>query len=409
MEHKTHNSKSSKSRIKMTTLLLLCLFSPTILADNVNPPLINPEIIDYICKYTEPERPAIESAAYGEIVISCNILTNGKTTNATIKYRVLERLDNEALSLIRNMPQWSPATINGKKVNASVQIGVKFFPTRVRVISWNAIQEKESRGSTALNTSNPKMSNTRHSSGNTQKNYFEKEKRYIINSQSRLNIRDFYSQNSNIIGKLNPGESVDVYGVINNWAIIKYEGKEAYISSDYITPAVSTRISNNNSHNIFNYILYVIAILFILQVVWGIIDDIPSFLLFSNIIVLPILTILYARYSDNSMWFCHPSRVGWFFTIVNVFILIMYLGYFWGIIKESFMGVLSIFKGEIISPIICLIVLLVYISATSALLQTAFNELMIVGIIMLLGAIPSSQFVGTFTDNAGNKWNVYKY
>lgn len=227
MKTKTLKQRSTNKKRKITILLFLCLFSSTIVADNYAPQ-ISPDIINYIGNYAEPARPAIESAGDGEIVISCNITEKGEVTNATIKYRVLEQLDNEALSLVRNMPPWGSASINGKKVKVSAQIGVKFFPTRVRIVSWNEIASQSTNPS---NSSYNKISNSAASSNNSQKNYFEKEKKYIVSSKSKLNIRDSYSQQSNIIGKLNPGEPVVVYGIVNNWAIIKHGGNDAYIIS----------------------------------------------------------------------------------------------------------------------------------------------------------------------------------
>jgi len=34
----------------------------------------------------------------------------GYVSGAQIKYRVLQRLDNDALNVVRNMPQWTPGT-----------------------------------------------------------------------------------------------------------------------------------------------------------------------------------------------------------------------------------------------------------------------------------------------------------
>lgn len=96
-------------------------------------PLFTEQTHKYIQNYPEPHRPAIESAGRGEIVIACTVTSYGRISNARIKYRVLERLDKAALDLVKNMPPLIPGTKGGKNGNLNVEMGVSFFPTRVKI------------------------------------------------------------------------------------------------------------------------------------------------------------------------------------------------------------------------------------------------------------------------------------
>lgn len=103
-------------------------------ATRITTPEFNGAAMQYIKKYPEPARPAIESAGRGEVVIACTVNSAGYIRNARIKYRVLQRLDNAALDLVTNMPRINPGTKGGYLADINVEIGVRFFPTRVRIV-----------------------------------------------------------------------------------------------------------------------------------------------------------------------------------------------------------------------------------------------------------------------------------
>lgn len=105
-------------------------------ANKVTVPQFNDAVRQYIKRYPEPSRPAIESAGRGEIVIACTISAGGYVKNARIKYRVLQRLDNAALDLVNNMPRLTPGTKGGRVADINVEIGVRFFPTSVRITKY---------------------------------------------------------------------------------------------------------------------------------------------------------------------------------------------------------------------------------------------------------------------------------
>lgn len=102
-------------------------------ANKITTPVLTEAVYRYVRNYPQPARPAIESAGRGEVVIACTISPSGYVQNARIKYRVLQRLDNAALDLVKNMPQLTPGTRGGRATDINVEIGVSFFPTKVRI------------------------------------------------------------------------------------------------------------------------------------------------------------------------------------------------------------------------------------------------------------------------------------
>ena len=102
-------------------------------ASRITTPVFTEAVNQYIKKYPQPARPAIESAGRGEVVIACTVGSSGYVKNAQIKYRVLQRLDNAALDLVTNMPRLTPGTRGGNPADINIEIGVSFFPTRVRI------------------------------------------------------------------------------------------------------------------------------------------------------------------------------------------------------------------------------------------------------------------------------------
>lgn len=110
-------------------------YDEKIRVDNIiTTPTFSEEAKQYVRSSPEPARPAIESAGRGEIVISCTVTSSGHITNGKIKYRVLQRLDDAALRLVSNMPSLIPGTRGGQPAPLKVDIGVSFFPTRVRIV-----------------------------------------------------------------------------------------------------------------------------------------------------------------------------------------------------------------------------------------------------------------------------------
>ena len=87
---------------------------------------------------------------------------------------------------------------------------------------------------------------------------------------------------------------------------------------------------------------------------------------------------------------------------LNVFFTMLVLASCWGAFKEFFLGMFRDF--DFIYLLSCLFGYAIYL-----IVKTALAELLVAGILMVIGAASGSRsFVGTFTDTDGNKWNLYK-
>lgn len=62
----------------------------------------------------------------GRVVITFIVRKDGEIYNAWFQHKTDTCLDNEALRVIRNMPNWKPGTLNGEKVNVRYNIPIKF-------------------------------------------------------------------------------------------------------------------------------------------------------------------------------------------------------------------------------------------------------------------------------------------
>ena len=57
----------------------------------------------------------------------------------------------------------------------------------------------------------------------------------IVNTQSsKLNVRAGAGTNYPVIGQLEKGEEVGVYGITNGWAQILYNGIDGFVSNQYL-------------------------------------------------------------------------------------------------------------------------------------------------------------------------------
>ena len=64
---------------------------------------------------------------------------------------------------------------------------------------------------------------------------------------SKLNVRNAPDKTGAVVGSVTQDMEVEVISISDGWAEIKYKGKTAYISAQYITPVKKSSASNNNS------------------------------------------------------------------------------------------------------------------------------------------------------------------
>lgn len=232
---------------------------------------------------------------------------------------------------------------------------------------------------------------------------------YKVNTDNRLNVRTGPGTSYSIQEQLQPGSIVYLLEEYENgWAKVSFSGKTGFVSKKYITEDAMVREEQEKTFSSFkkisfsaNWFLYGILFLIILNFVLTFFD--ADFFKLLILFLLPIFVILYVHLSSNPMWYCSPSKVGWIWTCVNVFLTVIALSMSWSIFKESF---LDLFRGGF--SLFSLFVTLLYGYTVYLMVSTAIMELLIVGIIMIFGAGGGSTFMGTFTDRDGNKWDVYR-
>ncbi len=79
-------------------------------------------LVNYIAANFQPPKSDVTGLVYIHFFID----ENGKVDNATV-LRGLESPQNEAaLKVIKNMPEWEPARLNGKGVNVKMTIPIRF-------------------------------------------------------------------------------------------------------------------------------------------------------------------------------------------------------------------------------------------------------------------------------------------
>ena len=61
---------------------------------------------------------------------------------------------------------------------------------------------------------------------------FASEKLFSLGDN--VNIREFPDKNSNIVGKINKGQKIEVLEIGLDWTKIAFNGKEAYVASEFV-------------------------------------------------------------------------------------------------------------------------------------------------------------------------------
>lgn len=80
----------------------------------------------WILEHLEYPEEAVKNKIEGIVVIQFTIDKNGKLVNPSILKGANELLDNEALRVVKESPQWEPAMIKGKPVGVTLALPVTF-------------------------------------------------------------------------------------------------------------------------------------------------------------------------------------------------------------------------------------------------------------------------------------------
>ena len=84
---------------------------------------------EWIATNVQYPQEAITMNEQGRVYLSFIIEPNGEITNIVVERGVSESLDEEAIRLIKSMPNWIPAEVKGKKVRAKCRLPINFTLT----------------------------------------------------------------------------------------------------------------------------------------------------------------------------------------------------------------------------------------------------------------------------------------
>lgn len=147
---------------------------------------------------------------------------------------------------VRTAPSLSASTfgylLNGEEVEITGESG-----------NWYAIKYKGETGYCSKDyvkkIGNSTSDNNSNGSTNTTPNTPTTFKGEVINADAGLRVRAGASTSSSILGHIYTGSKVDVIGESGSWYKINYNGKEAYVSKDYIKKVTDSNSNNNNNNN----------------------------------------------------------------------------------------------------------------------------------------------------------------
>lgn len=74
---------------------------------------------------------AIKPGEKKEMVVQFIVTTDGSVNDLLVKQSAENSLDNELLRILKRMPKWKPASVNGKPVNSTIMQPVTFYRTDV--------------------------------------------------------------------------------------------------------------------------------------------------------------------------------------------------------------------------------------------------------------------------------------
>jgi hypothetical protein len=236
-------------------------------------------------------------------------------------------------------------------------------------------------------------------------------KQYRVTTTSSLNVRSAPTTNSEKIALISSGEIVNVIETVSDgWMKIELDGTTGYVYGQYLEaipePSPASKKSNNfwNRKNKFwtHFILFLI-----LTVAFYILSEDHALIAILCNIGAAICVWQYTGYGD-SFWFLDFEENGFFLYIGIVFLIFIFMTYAFTIFWEHLCMILAIFRDPI-TAIIGLTTAIFWFLAIKDLVFDILEYHTITALLVLFSSIPSSrQFVGTFTDRDGNKWDVYK-
>lgn len=85
-----------------------------------------PGLMRYISKHVKYPTIAVENGIKGTVYVNFIVNKKGDVVDVTLLRGTDSMLDREALKVVSNLPKWKPGSQNGRKVNVSYQVPIKF-------------------------------------------------------------------------------------------------------------------------------------------------------------------------------------------------------------------------------------------------------------------------------------------
>ena len=83
-------------------------------------------LVDYLLQNTRYPVEAMKLEQTGEVIVEFVVERNGMITNTRVLKSVAPSLDQEALRVVTNMPNWEPGTKNGMRMRSQLTIPINF-------------------------------------------------------------------------------------------------------------------------------------------------------------------------------------------------------------------------------------------------------------------------------------------
>lgn len=84
------------------------------------------ELFRYLRNETEYPRSAKEAGIEGTVIVNFVVNKDGSITNVKVGRGVTEKLNQEALRVVKNMPDWNPGEQRGKPVRVRYRVPIRF-------------------------------------------------------------------------------------------------------------------------------------------------------------------------------------------------------------------------------------------------------------------------------------------
>ncbi|MDD6796373.1 MAG: C40 family peptidase, partial [Clostridiaceae bacterium] len=187
-------------------------------------------------------------------------VTEGKVVNVSSSLNVRSEVGGPVIGSLRNGQTVSIIGESGNwyKIN---------YNGRTGYVSKDYVQKSGASNSGSTNSSS-------NNTGSSNSNQTMNKQGQVYNVSSNLRVRSGASSSATVLGYLTNGQVVTITGKSGNWYKIDFNGKDGYVSSDYIRDysvnnSGTTTDGNVSNSNAYNTILNAMKVHIGSPYVWG--------------------------------------------------------------------------------------------------------------------------------------------